>query len=125
MALNENDLGLAYETTVRAALLKNEQVRGTAIVCLGHLARIHRTLPDDRAVAIVRQGLSDESEWVHGQSESAADDLEFFIPTLGSKIRSSTLTKPYSSAGCRCSHHSNVGTSRGSAIALRAEVLER
>jgi hypothetical protein len=86
LALHEPDLTSAYEIIVRAGRDARPQVRATAILCLGHLARIHGTLPDDEVVSIITAGLQDEDELVRGQSENAASDLEVFLPELAQRI---------------------------------------
>jgi hypothetical protein len=56
----------------------NANVRGNAILGLGHLARRFGRLPEAARLAI-SAGLSDSEEYVRGQASSAADDVRFFI----------------------------------------------
>src|SRR5690242_17935784 len=64
VALNESDLDWAYSRIIRGTEASDPGVRATSILCLGHLARIHRRLPDRRVIAIVRAGLTDADEEV-------------------------------------------------------------
>ena len=54
-------------------------VRGNAILGLGHIARLHRTL--DRALVqpVVERALLDEHEYVRSQADNTADDLYVFL----------------------------------------------
>jgi hypothetical protein len=88
VALNEPDLNWAYLLMLRASRVKDESVRGTALLCFGHLARVHKRLPDQQVVSIVRAGLTDSDEYVRGQAFTAAGDLERFIPALKGQILS-------------------------------------
>jgi hypothetical protein len=88
VALKERDLDWAYGIVTSAASASDAGVRATAVLCLGHLARIHRRLPDRKAIALVRAALSDGDEYVRGQAENAADDIEMYIPTTRGEIRS-------------------------------------
>lgn len=53
-------------------------VRGLALTCLGHLARIHRTLDLDRVLPCLRRRLLDPE--VAGRAEDALDDIDIFLP---------------------------------------------
>ena len=57
---------------------ENEYVRGCAIECIGHLARIWKKLPIELRDA-VKEGYNDESTWVVGKSETANDDINSYI----------------------------------------------
>src|ERR1700752_335024 len=52
------------------------KVRGNAILCFGHLARIHGRLDRSAVVPIIEAGLVDANEYVRGQAEAAANDVE-------------------------------------------------
>jgi len=87
IALHEEDFEFALATVLKCAASSEEAIRGTAILCLGHLARIHGRLPDQPVIELVRQALRDTSEYVRGQAENAVDDIELFVPTVGRRIR--------------------------------------
>lgn len=54
-------------------------VRGNAILGLGHVARTCGALDTETAVSIIARALTDESEFVRGQAQCAADDLETYL----------------------------------------------
>jgi len=82
VALHEQDVDWSYSVILGATAATDGGVRGTAILCLGHLARIHKRLPDRQALSVVRTALSDADEYVRGQAHNAASDIEMFIPAF-------------------------------------------
>ena len=54
-------------------------VRGNAILGLGHVARTCGELDTKAAVSIIARALIDEHEFVRGQAQCAADDLETYL----------------------------------------------
>jgi hypothetical protein len=89
VALHEQDVEWAAAVMIRAAGGTDSAVRGTAILCFGHLARIHGRIPSsDIVVELVRAGLTDPDDYVRGQAHNAADDIEMFVPELKRKLRS-------------------------------------
>ena len=54
-------------------------VRGNAILGLGHIARIHGDLNELRAKPVIEAALKDENDYVRGHANVAADDVEFFL----------------------------------------------
>jgi hypothetical protein len=72
----------SYERAVAYCLALVEHpsanVRGNAILGLGHLARRFGRLPEAAGSAI-STGLSDAEAYVRGQASSAADDVRFFL----------------------------------------------
>jgi len=87
VAFHEENFDIALQAVLSCADSPNASIRGTAILCLGHLARIHGQLPEEPVTDIVRSGLRDRSEYVRGQAENAADDIEIFVPSVGRSIR--------------------------------------
>ena len=87
LTLTESSLERAYGVVVRAAKDSRAQVRATAVLCLGHLARIHGALPGREAVGIVKAALSDENPLVRGQAENAEADFEVFLPEFAAAVR--------------------------------------
>ncbi len=83
VAFEETDYEFALSIVLRGASSNVAAIRGTGILCLGHLARLHGRLPLDPVMAIVKKGLKDDSDYVRGQSENAADDIAIYIPELG------------------------------------------
>jgi hypothetical protein len=54
-------------------------VRGNALLGLGHIARVCGGLLSDRAIPAIATGLKDANAYVRDQAESAACDLEMFL----------------------------------------------
>jgi hypothetical protein len=83
-ALYEQDLAVVQAACMKLSAHRDEIVRGNALLGFGHLARIFGEL-EDRAVALVADGLRDRSAYVRGQAHAAAGDLKHF---LGVDVRS-------------------------------------
>jgi len=58
---------------------KDPDIRGLAILGLGHIARVHRMLEKKSAIAAIRRGLKDSEEHVRGQAENAKDDVQNYL----------------------------------------------
>ena len=54
-------------------------VRGNALLGLGHIARRHRRLDRARSQAALEAGLQDAHAYVRGQADAAAGDVEHFL----------------------------------------------
>ena len=54
-------------------------VRGNAILGLGHIARTCRQLDLSRALPVISQALSDSHKYVRGHAGSAACDLHMYL----------------------------------------------
>ncbi|TMR07242.1 hypothetical protein ETD83_01190 [Actinomadura soli] len=52
-------------------------VRAIALLCLGHVARIHGTIDLDRVLPVLRSALNDPR--TAGYAEQAIDDIEVFV----------------------------------------------
>ena len=57
-------------------------VRGNAVLGLGHLARTCRRLDLARAIAAVAAALKDENPHVRGQAHDAAGDIKHYLGAL-------------------------------------------
>jgi hypothetical protein len=53
------------------------EIRNTAIICLGHLARIHRRLHKTKVLNALSKYMSDPA--CSGQIEDAIEDIELFV----------------------------------------------
>lgn len=82
----EEDFEVASNVVFNCAKSADEAVRGIAILCVGHLGRIHRFLPAEPTLKLISDALIDESLYIQGQAENAADDIEIFGPALTDKI---------------------------------------
>ena len=54
-------------------------VRGSALVGLGCVARIHQLLDPDQVMPVIEAALLDPNPYVRGQAEVTADDVEIFL----------------------------------------------
>ena len=77
--LHAEDVTWAESLCERLAGPRDAAVRGNAILGLGHLARIHRHLTQASARALIAAALTDPSDYVRGQADAAADDVEQFL----------------------------------------------
>jgi|SRR5688572_7881779 len=78
-ALYGRDLEWAQGVCRRLAAHENFNVRGNAILGLGHLARIHGRLDRLVALPIIEAGLIDSHEYVRRQAYAAADDIKHYL----------------------------------------------
>ena len=78
----------AYGVVTRSDIVNHHHpgVRGAAVLCLGHLARLHRHIPAEPTVTIVERALKDPDEWVRGQAITAASDLRQFVPDVAKRF---------------------------------------
>jgi hypothetical protein len=77
--LFSDDREWAESVCVRAASHAEAKVKGNAILGFGHLARRSGDFVQPQiATEIIEKALRDSSEYVRGQAESAADDIEAF-----------------------------------------------
>jgi hypothetical protein len=87
LVLHDMDSNFVLEQLFKHAKSQCAGIRGTAILCLGHAARIHRSLPIEPTAGIVKAGLADADEYVRGQAHSAAEDIDMFVPDVGRRVR--------------------------------------
>lgn len=78
-ALYSDDPHWAEGVCLRLARHEHLNVRGNALLGFGHIARIHGRLDENRVKPLIEAGLKDGSEYVRGQADAAADDVEFFV----------------------------------------------
>lgn len=78
LAYSADDRDFAQELMVRYSQHSNENIRGIAILCFGHIARIHRKINKKLVMPIILDGLNDKSQFVRGHSQSALDDINMF-----------------------------------------------
>jgi len=77
-ALEEEDREFVEKACLRLSGHADEEVRGNAILGLGHLARLFGQL-SSTAIETVKRALTDTSDYVRGQAHSAADDVGHFL----------------------------------------------
>ena len=79
LASSEPDTAYVWDTLCRFAKHTAPGIRGIAILCIGHMPRIHGEIPLDWAPAVLEQALCDPDEVVRGHAVSAKDDVEMFV----------------------------------------------
>lgn len=57
---------------------EDDNVRGIAVLCFGHLARIHGRITTEWVIPYIKKALKDDSGFVRGHAISALDDIEMF-----------------------------------------------
>lgn len=87
LAMYEEDYEFSLKMVISCSYHTNEIVRGNGVLCLGHLARVHRKLPKESTISILNNALKDDSDYVRGQAFSAIDDIELFVPDIAKKIK--------------------------------------
>ena len=78
-SLYSDDLEWAQELCLRLARHKDVLVRGSAILGLGHLARLHGRLDRARVEPIVTAALEDSDAYIRGQANDTVADLETYL----------------------------------------------
>ena len=78
-ALYADDSEWAEDICLRLSSHEHFNVRGNAVLGLGHIARIHGALDELKAKPVIEGALKDENAYVKGQANAAADDVEFFL----------------------------------------------
>ncbi|MCM3630408.1 hypothetical protein M3194_24040 [Paenibacillus glycanilyticus] len=78
-SFHEDDWKQVQDICIHHSSDQNSNVRGIAILCFGHLARIHGELELEHVLPIVKKALNDPSEFVRSHATSALDDIKFFL----------------------------------------------
>lgn len=78
-ALYSIDPEWAEGICLRLARHETPGIRGNAILGLGHIARLHGTLTENTVRPIIEAALNDSDQYVRGQADSAADDVDLFL----------------------------------------------
>ncbi|HYW11607.1 MAG TPA: hypothetical protein VE871_06600 [Longimicrobium sp.] len=79
VSMDPPDCAWAQEICIRLAAHPHANVRGNAILGFGHLARTCGALDEPRVRPLVESALHDEDDYVRGQADAAAGDLEHFL----------------------------------------------
>jgi hypothetical protein len=79
VALHDPDPVFATVYCAQLADHADPTVRGNAILGLGHIARIHGTVPLANLDDLLTKALADRAEYVRGQAAAAADDVAHFL----------------------------------------------
>jgi hypothetical protein len=79
LALHDSDWRWVQDKCLEFARHPDARVRQVAATCIGHVARIHRTLDLDAVTPVLHQLLSDTEGYVKGCAEDAMDDIQVFM----------------------------------------------
>ena len=79
IVLNGSDYDLSIKKSIEFAEYESEWVKGCAIECLGHIARIHNKIDLNSVKDIISNGLKSTSKIIIGKTESAVDDITHFM----------------------------------------------
>jgi hypothetical protein len=78
MTFNIQDAGWIQKTCLEfISTNENDSMRGLAIICLGHVARIHGTVNEQTTIPFLNRLLNNTS--LAGRAQDALDDIEIFI----------------------------------------------
>ncbi len=78
-ALYSDDPLWAEDVCLRLSNHEHSSVRGNAILGFGHIARIHMELTESKVKPLIETALKDNSDFVRGHANDAADDVESFL----------------------------------------------
>ena len=82
------DVHFAEPLVMTASTHASPIVRGTAMICVGHLARLHKNVESSRRVLeVLRRGLADEDPSVRGKADDALGDVGQFVPSLRNQTK--------------------------------------
>ncbi len=81
LVFNESDFDYVYRNISSLYNSRSTLVISTIFECLGHLARIHKHLPDE-VIAFYKQYKENEDLDIQCRLECFIDDVEIYIPEL-------------------------------------------
>lgn len=84
---HEKDVNFCMNIIKASFKSENSSVRGTAVLCVGHLARINRAISEKFAIDILQSAFCDNNKFVIEQAENALDDIEIFVPSVAKRIK--------------------------------------
>jgi hypothetical protein len=87
VALFETNRRWAQSQCLRFASHKDSFVRGVAVTCLGHLARIHKVIDEDEVMPVVRKLLQDCDPQTRGKAEDTISDFSIYLGWNKQKIK--------------------------------------
>ena len=82
VSMDPPDCSWSESICLRLAEHQNFNVRGNAVLALGHLARACGSLTLDRVLPIVSAALGDQDEYVRGQAYNAASDIYVYLGVI-------------------------------------------
>ncbi len=85
VALYSDDFEYAENFCIQLSNHEHFNVRGNAIQALGHIARIHGKLNENKIKPIIEKALKDKNKVVRGNAIDAKDDTKQFLDWKFSK----------------------------------------
>lgn len=82
-ALNSGDGIWAEKVCYKLVNHLDPNVRGNALLSIGHIARVHGTLDRKRALSTLKAALNDDHEFVRAHADDALDDVRHFMKRDG------------------------------------------
>lgn len=79
LAFHDEDWKGVQDLCIQYSNHPHYNVKGIAILCFGHLARIHGKLETEKVLPIVKKALRDSNDFVVGHANSALGDIQFFV----------------------------------------------
>jgi hypothetical protein len=86
VTFNEMSDQKAFAVCKKLFNCSNEQVIGTIFECLGHMARIHNTLPEDDVIRIYNKYKNSINDNIRWGIDIMLDDVSVFIPLLYDRL---------------------------------------
>lgn len=78
VSLHESDWRWAQNKCLFFLSNSDDDIRGLAATCLGHIARVHKRLDKVKVINELKKRLIDEK--IKGNVEDALQDIEIFLP---------------------------------------------
>src|SRR5678815_168058 len=78
IAMHEKDALYAEKLCVRLAEHQNADVRATALLGFGHIARVHRSLKSASVKALIERGLKSGHALEQAHARAARSDIQHF-----------------------------------------------
>ncbi len=77
VAYHDRDWRRVQDQCLRLSHHQSRAVRAVSVTCLGHLARIHGALDEDKVLPVLRALLEDPE--TRGYAQDALDDIDIFL----------------------------------------------
>lgn len=77
-----NDLDWAEHVMIEMFGNENKNVKGLALACLGHLARIHGVINNKKIIPFLEKIVDENIEELSGRAEDALDDIHMFAKNI-------------------------------------------
>ena len=79
LAFYDEDWMFVENLCIEFSSHSDSKVRGIAILCFGHLARIHGQLHIEKVMPIINKALIDKDNFIRGHAYDAKDDINTFL----------------------------------------------